>query len=85
MTVDWSTPAENGLAIESYRIVIKTSITTFEQDLMYCDGSDTNFVSATTCTIPLDTLTSAPFNLQLGEAITAKVSAINSYGDSGYS
>lgn len=35
-----------------------------------------------TCSIPLDTLTAAPFNLVLGDRIEALIVASNIYGDS---
>ena len=37
---------------------------------------------AVTCSIPLTTLTSAPFNLVKGQSVRAKISAINYYGES---
>ncbi len=39
-------------------------------------------VANTQCTIPLSTLTGAPFSLTLGQNINAKLVAVNAYGDS---
>ena len=39
-------------------------------------------MAATECTVPLATLTAAPFNLALGDAINIKLTAYNDYGES---
>jgi hypothetical protein len=39
-------------------------------------------MAATECTVPLATLTAAPFSLALGDLINIKVSAYNAYGES---
>ena len=38
--------------------------------------------TATTCTVPVTTLRSAPFNLDWGDSVFVKVKATNIYGDS---
>lgn len=38
--------------------------------------------TATTCTIPIATLKAAPYSLEWGSSVYAKVIAINIYGDS---
>ena len=38
--------------------------------------------TATLCILPVETLRAAPFNLDWGDSVFAKVVAINSYGNS---
>ena len=79
--IKWSAPYTGGLGIPitSYEIQILDSsgnfITTPE-----CDGSDSTVISDTSCTILMDTLTGADFNLVLGDLVVAKVKATNEKG-----
>jgi hypothetical protein len=54
----------------------------YATELVTCDGSDLTIISETECTVPLSTLTSAPFNLMFGNDIIVKLIAINAYGES---
>lgn len=65
--------------------MIRKSDNLFDEILDYCNGALVEIVAATECTIPLSSLTSSPFNLELDESIDFMVSAINEYGDSEYS
>jgi hypothetical protein len=47
--------------------------------LANCDGSAS---LATTCTIPVTVLRAAPFSLDWGDSVYAKLFATNEYGDS---
>lgn len=58
---------------------------TFAEELTYCDGLDSDIVTATQCTVPLLTLQAAPFSLLLGDSIIATVTATNKYGESAQS
>ena len=82
---DWNAPAPNGLTITSYTIQIRKADNLFNENLDYCNGADPAIVAATECTIPLASLTAAPFSLLLGADIEYKVDAHNLYGSSGYS
>jgi hypothetical protein len=53
--------------------------------LTSCNGANLAVVSAALCTIPLDTLTAAPFSLSLGDEVNAKFFATNAYGDTAVS
>lgn len=67
ITIDWETPIENGSAITSYKILIRTyDGETFVEELTHCDGSDSALVTSTQCTIPLTTLEAIPFSLVPG-------------------
>jgi len=80
--VCWTEPYDNGSPITAYKIYLKTVTNTYEEELTYCDGSNSVIVSATCCTIPLTVFKAAPYSLYEGDHIYAKVSAINYYGES---
>lgn len=83
MIISWTPPSDNGAEITSYTISIRQSDgVTFTVDSVDCDGSDSTIVSQTQCTVPLATLTSAPYSLSFGDSIYAKVIATNVKGDS---
>jgi hypothetical protein len=82
---DWVAPASNGLVITSYSIMIRQSDNQYSEILDYCNGALASIVTATQCTIPLSSLTAAPFSLVLDDTINFEVQATNAYGDSGYS
>jgi hypothetical protein len=80
--IHWNAPSANGTPIIAYRVYIRQSDETYSLETVNCDGSLPSIVANTQCTIPLDTLTSAPFSLTLGSNINAKLIAVNAYGDS---
>jgi hypothetical protein len=80
--IDWTEPANNGAAITSYTILIQQSNGVFSEDITNCDGSDNTIVTSSQCTVPLSTLTSAPYSLSLGNDVNVKVIATNVKGDS---
>jgi hypothetical protein len=82
---DWVAPVNNGITITSYTVMIRKSDNLFAEDLDYCNGALADIVAATECTIPMSTLTSAPFNLVLDDSIDFIVQAHNLYGSSEFS
>lgn len=81
--IDWEAPNDNGSPITSYTVLIKYSQGyTFREDSVNCDGSDSTIIANTSCTVPLSTLTSAPYSLQSGDSIIVLVIASNSVGSS---
>ena len=82
VVVTWTAPFNNGATITSYMVEIKQSDYTFAQELTYCDASQTAIVQSQTCSIPILTLLDAPFSLELGGSVYARVTATNYYGDS---
>ena len=82
MVISWSAPSDNGTPITSYTVHIRKADNTFTEELSDCDGTDATIVSATQCTIPHTSLIVAPFDLQLGYNIDAKIVATNAYGSS---
>lgn len=47
-----------------------------------CDGSTASALSTLSCLVPVGQLRSAPFNLNWGNTVVVRVSAINAYGNS---
>jgi hypothetical protein len=50
-----------------------------------CSGADATVVANAECSVPISSLTSAPFNLEFGDSVYAKVRATNLVGNSAYS
>lgn len=83
ITVSWVAPVDNGSAISSYLITLRQSDDlTFTEDIVSCDGTQSDIVSQAQCDVPLATLTSAPYSLVYGESVFARVIAINVKGNS---
>lgn len=83
VVIEWVEPAANGSPLLGYRIEIRQSDgVTFSEELTNCDGTVYAVKTNTACTIPLDSLTSAPFSLTMGMSVYVQVTAYNSYGDS---
>lgn len=81
--MDWQAPSEQGSPITAYRIYIRESDnTSFSLELVSCDGSTSDLIAATECSVPVRILRNAPFNLPWGSNIHAKLVATNIYGDS---
>jgi hypothetical protein len=81
--ITWTAPEDNGAAINSYTIYIRTvDEVTFEIDSINCDGSLPAIRDARECTIPVSTLQAHPYSFDWGAEIYAKVVATNDYGDS---
>ena len=63
--IDWIAPSDDGgLTITGYNLEIKTSKSTFENEIILCNAeSDLNIISGRSCTISVATLRAAPFDL----------------------
>jgi len=76
--IQWTAPSAQGASISAYLVEIRTSVSTvFSTELNYCDGSDSGVITDLYCVIPISSLTAAPFNLEQGDIVYARVSAIN--------
>ena len=51
--ITWTAPADNGSPITAYRVVFKTSVNTYVEELANCDGSDATVMSSQSCTVPV--------------------------------
>ena len=69
MIVSWEEPDDGGSEITAYIVKLRDSTSSFRTELTSCDGSSQVIIDSQSCTIPLDTLTAAPFNLVLGNPI----------------
>lgn len=79
--IDWDQPANGGSPITAYQVVIRHNDgTSFTEDTVNCDGTDSSIVSTRKCQIPVSVLRAAPYNLDWGDSIYAKVAAINAVG-----
>lgn len=83
--ITWVAPYDSGAEITSYTIEIRRSDQAYSTTAD-CDGSDPVIVAATQCTVPLSTLTSAPFDLNsVGNPIVARIIATNIKDSSAHS
>ena len=85
--ISWTNPSDlGGLSISGYKLEIKTATGTFEKDLTNCNAeSNSSIISARTCVIPTTVLRSLPFSIGDSDIIYARVTAINSIGESSLS
>jgi len=81
--ITWDLPNIRGSPITAYKITIRQSdLVTYTESLATCDGTQTTIINSRSCSVPISTLRSAPYNLAWGSSIYAKVSASNIYGSS---
>ena len=85
VVVQWDAPADNGTPILGYHLYLKKQDGTYAEELTDCDGSSSQIVADTSCTVPLSTLTAEPFLLVQGAQVNVVVSAYNAYGESALS
>lgn len=79
----WNAPWNGGSVITSYTVTWQHSDgTTYSEDKTICDGSLAGTISTRTCTVANTIFTQAPFNIEWGSSIYAKVYATNVKGDS---
>lgn len=70
VTISWTAPYNGGTAITSYLIEISNALsTTWNTELTYCSGSSSTVISALQCTIPMSTLTAAPFSYTFDQLV----------------
>ena len=84
MTISWQEPYDGATSIKGYRIEIATKGSlSYLPEKTYCNAEfDSTVISNLSCSIPMSVLTSAPFNLEQGDAVIARVIAINQIGES---
>lgn len=78
--MSWVAPDDGGSPITGYTVSVRESDgSSFSVDSENCDMQTS---TATTCVIPVSVLRAAPYNLDWGTSVFAKVVAINFYGSS---
>lgn len=80
--INWTAPVDNGSPITSYRITVIQSDSVYSEEKTNCDGTVASIIALTECSVPIASLTAAPYSLSFGNSIFAKVVAINYYGES---
>lgn len=69
--------------IHAYRFyVLEHDAVTYTEEAVECVGTNSDVVNNRQCTIALQTLQAAPYNLICGDSIWVKVVSINTYGES---
>lgn len=63
VTFTWTAPNNCGSVITAYTVQIKQDDEVYSTETVNCDGSDPAIVAATSCTVPISVLMTAPFNL----------------------
>jgi hypothetical protein len=81
--VSWTAPYSGSSEITSYTITfLESDGLTYSQELTYCDGTVSEIMDSTECTIPSTVFTQTPYNLAWGSSIFAQVVATNIKGTS---
>jgi len=84
--IDWVAPYNGASPILYFNLQIKTKAGIFTEETVYCNvRSDQTVINNRYCVLPMDVLTSAPFNLVQGDIVIAKILAANVVGESQYS
>ena len=64
VTFTWYAPNNCGSLITAYKVQIRQGDGfTYSTETVNCDGSNPAIVAATSCTVPISVLMTAPFNL----------------------
>lgn len=79
VVVSWIAPYDGGYELTGYKLSFRQDDLVYSSELGNCDMTSSIDV---TCTIPVTVFRNAPFNLDWGSSIYAKVIASNVYGDS---
>lgn len=83
MKVTWQLANDNGSPVTEYKVwVNEIGTDTYTQENVDCVGNDPTVLSTKTCYINTGTLIIAPYNVDGGDSIYAKVSSMNVYGES---
>ena len=81
LAITWTEPFNNGDPITGYQVLIQKADGEYAEDVADCDMSQS---TALTCAIPLTTLQN-DYGLDWGSETSAKLLAVNAYGDSALS
>ena len=78
--IEWTAPDNGGSESTGYEVrILQSDGINYSVETTNCDMSASTLL---TCTIPVDALTSVPFELNYGDYVEAKVAAINAVGSS---
>lgn len=83
LRVSWNLISANGSPITSYRIFIRQSQTAdYFEETTDCLGATQGVIDQEYCDINISTLRGAPWNIDGGDSIWARVTSLNVYGES---
>ena len=86
VNIFWQEPDNNGAAITSYTLkIIHNDGVTYSVDSTNCDASQEPAFSNRYCRIPVADLIAAPYSLEWGTSVYAKLTATNIKGTSEFS
>lgn len=81
--ISWDLSSDNGSPITQFKVFMnEIGSTIYTLEIVDCDGFDTDVITNQNCLINISTLLAAPYNVDGGDHIFAKVSALNLYGES---
>ena len=78
--ISWTPPSSNGSPIIAYRIKIRQSNGTMLENTIDCNGTNSNIISNSSCSIPMTSLINSPYSLTLGSIVIVTVEALNLVG-----
>lgn len=79
----WLLPSNNGESITQYKVFMKEmQSTAYTLESTDCIGTDSTVISQSMCYITIETLLAEPYLVDGGDSVYAKVSAINTHGES---
>ena len=84
--VTWSAPVDNGSPISRYEVLwaVSDASSTFVEETVYCDGSQSSILLDRECTIPMGQFWAATSSTSLsytqGQTLTLKIRASNAIG-----
>lgn len=82
VVIEW-TVVERGSPATSIEVQIRESDgLTYTIESSYCISDDSTVLATMSCSVPVATLISSPYNLPYGSSVFAKVSVTNIYGTS---
>jgi hypothetical protein len=82
MKVSWTLPSANGSPITAYKVfILEIGTTTFTLEDNDCVSGDETVIANRECFVEISTLLAAPYNVDGGDSISAKVVAVNVYGE----
>ena len=83
--ISWSEPIDNGAIVTDYIVSIQQKDGQFTVESVYCVSNSANILSSKSCEVPLTTLYTAPYLLDGGSSVYAKVLSKNAQGASEFS
>jgi hypothetical protein len=78
--ISWTPVDDGGSPWTAYTVLIQQSDSAYSEEISNCDGTQSSIIASATCLVPVSALRTAPFNLDWGTHVYARVIATNVYG-----